>query len=282
MAAELITLRATQLSIDGAIAEFSHQLPDRRNALTLEMRQDYSDMLDRLESDRSIRALIITGSGGSFSAGGDVRSLQERFSSTDPELASADAMRRRVLSSHAWLERLRKLEMPVIAAVDGPAVGAGMSIAMTADFILASHRAYFMLSFVKIGLLPDLAAFYTLPRIVGMSKARELMMTARRIGVDEAVQLGVVHSQCEADKLPGYAREFAHRFDAASRHSLAQTKRLLRESYETPYSTMLELEANAQAVASCTIEHEQAVRSFMAGERTGFDWDRACKAGTTA
>lgn len=278
MAAEIIPMREAQLSIEDGLAEFTHRRPERRNPLSLELRQDYIEMLDRVESDRKIRALIVTGSGGAFCAGGDLRSLQDRLSSSDPELNSPDAMRRRILAGHAWFERLRNLEMPVIAAVDGPAAGAGMSIAMAADFILASTRASFSMSFVKVGLLPDMAAFYTLPRIVGMAAAKDLMMTARRLGADEAQRLGIVHSLHDAQELPAQARRFARRFIGASRHALAQTKRLLHKSFETPYATLMELEANGQAVASATPEHVEAVRRFLAGERPAFDWDREASA----
>jgi enoyl-CoA hydratase/carnithine racemase len=274
MTAEVISMRDAQLSIDDGIATFSHQRPARRNPLSLELRQDYSDMLDRVSADRSIRALILTGSGGSFCAGGDLRSLKDRLESTDPELNSPDALRRRVLNVHSWLERLRKLDIPVIAAVDGPAAGAGMSIALTADFILASQRASFTMSFVKVGLLPDMAAFYTLPRIVGMTMAKDLLMTARRLHVDEAKRLGIVHSVYNEDELADQAQRFARRFIGASRYALGQTKRMLNDSFETPYATMVELETYGQAVAGATPEHAEAVRRFLAGEPATFDWDR--------
>ncbi|MDE2398853.1 MAG: enoyl-CoA hydratase/isomerase family protein, partial [Burkholderiales bacterium] len=156
MTSELIQFRDAQLSLEGGIAQFSHQRPAARNALSANLQADYRDMLDRLQSDRGIRALVITGSGGSFCAGGDLKSIQERQASSDPEVRSADAMRRRIQSIHTWLERLHTLEMPVIAAVDGPAFGAGFSIALAADFILASTRAVFCMSFAKVGLVPDL------------------------------------------------------------------------------------------------------------------------------
>ncbi|MBB3176652.1 enoyl-CoA hydratase/isomerase family protein [Variovorax sp. Sphag1AA] len=278
MPADVISLREAQLSIEDGIAEFTHTRPERRNPLSLDLRADYIEMLDRVESDRSVRALIITGSGGSFCAGGDLRSLQERLQSDDPEINSPDAMRRRLMAGHAWFERLRNLEMPVIAAVDGPAAGAGMSIALAADFILASTRASFSMSFVKVGLLPDMAAFHTLPRIVGMAVAKDLMLTARRIGADEAERLGIVHSLHDAADLPAQARRFARRFAGASRAALAMTKRLLHKSFETPYAAMAELEANGQAVASATPEHVAAVRRFLAGEPSSFDWDREAAA----
>ncbi|MGO4328128.1 enoyl-CoA hydratase/isomerase family protein [Cupriavidus sp. 2TAF22] len=174
MAADLIRLRDAQLLIEDGVAEFSHQRPAARNALSLDLRADYADMIARIEGDRSVRALILTGSGGSFCAGGDLKSLQEVRASTDAEARSPDAMRRRVQSAHQWMQRLRNLEIPVIAAVDGAAAGAGFSLALAADFMLASSRAFFCMSFAKVGLVPDLGAFYLLPRAVGMSVAKEL------------------------------------------------------------------------------------------------------------
>ena len=275
MSTEVIQLRDAALRIDeDGLAEFIHQRPERRNPLSMELRQDYIDMLERIERDRGVRALILTGSGGAFCSGGDLKSLQERLASTDPEVNSPDAMRRRIMAGHAWFERLRNLEIPVIAAVDGPAAGAGMSIAIAADFILASTRASFTMSFVKVGLLPDMAAFYTLPRIVGMAMAKDLMLSARRVGADEAQRIGLVHSLYDAQDLGDAARRFARRFLPASGHALGHTKRLLNRSFETPYATLAELEANGQAVASATPQHAESVRRFLAGERLPFDWDR--------
>lgn len=278
MPVQVHQLRDASLSIsEDGLAEFTHQRPERRNPLSMDLRQDYIDMLDRIEGDRSVRALVITGSGGAFCAGGDIRSLQERLGSSEPETNSPDAMRRRLTAVHTWFSRLRNLEMPVIAAVDGPAAGAGMSIALAADFVLASTRASFTMSFVKIGLVPDMAAFYTLPRVVGMAVAKDLLLTARRVGADEALKLGMVHSLHDANDLPEVARGFARRFNGASRQSLALTKRLLQRSFETPYDTLTELEAQAQAIAGATPEHADAVRRFLAGEKPAFDWDHASR-----
>ncbi len=172
MSTEVIEFRESQLAIADGIATFTHQKPAARNALSLDLREDYADMLDRVEADRNLRALIITGSGGSFCAGGDIKSLKERQVSTDPEVNSANAMRLRIRRLHGWLERLRGLEIPVIAAVDGPAYGAGFAIALLADFIVASNRASFCMPFAKLGLVPDSGALYTLPRAVGLQRPR--------------------------------------------------------------------------------------------------------------
>ena len=274
MTTELIPLRDAQLSIHDGIAVFSHQRPAARNALSLDLRADYHDMLDRVQADRGIRALILTSSGGSFCAGGDLKALRERQTSSDPELRSPDAMRRRVASAHVWMERLRNLELPVIAAVDGPAVGAGFSIALAADFIVASTRAVFCMSFARMGLVPDLGAFYFLPRAVGLPMAKELVFTARRMRATEGKQLGFVHSIHEPDALQAEAVAFARRFAAGPREAMGMSKNLLNKSYETPYATLAELECQAQALASTTPYHDDAVAAFLRGEPAAFDWER--------
>ncbi|MGJ7562229.1 enoyl-CoA hydratase/isomerase family protein [Variovorax sp. GB1R11] len=272
MPSEVIALRESQLSIeDDGVAVFTHQRPAARNALSIALRADYRDMLDHVEAERRVRALVLTGSGGSFSAGGDLKSRQNN---ADPEFRSADAMRRRVQAGHGWIERLRSIEVPVIAAVDGPAVGAGFSIALAADFVLASTRAMFCMSFVKIGLVPDLGIFHFLPRAVGLPMAKELALTARRVSAAEGKQLGFVHTLHEPEALLPDALRFARRFVAGPREALGLTKSLLNRSFETPYATLAELEANAQAVASTAPYHAAAVDAFLRGEAPAYDWDR--------
>ncbi|CAG2139937.1 enoyl-CoA hydratase/isomerase family protein [Cupriavidus numazuensis] len=274
MAAVEHSLRNATLSIRDGIAELTHQRPEIRNAVTPELKEDYVDMLDIVEGDRSIRALILTGSGGSFCAGGDLKSLLAMRDDPDPAARQPEAMRRRVLRAHTWLRRLRDLEVPVIAAVDGAAAGAGFSIALTADFILASERASFSMVFVKIGLVPDMGALYALPRTVGLSMAKELMMTGRRVGAAEAHKLGIVHAIHPADALAEDARRFAARFVDGPREAMALTKSALNATFEAPYDTMLAVEAQAQAVAAAAPYYGEAVQAFLRGEPAKFDWDR--------
>jgi 2-(1,2-epoxy-1,2-dihydrophenyl)acetyl-CoA isomerase len=274
---ERISLRHSELVLTDGVAEFTHGRPSQRNALSHELRQDYADMIERVGSDQSIRALIITGSGGSFCAGGDLKGVQARMSATDPEDHPALAMRGNLTDGHAWLDSLRHLNLPVIAAVDGAAYGAGMSLALSADFILASDRAQFCMSFARIGLIPDMGAMHMLPRLVGMAAARELFLTARRVGAAEAMSLGFVHAVTGVEDLPAEARQFARRFRNAPRSAVEVTKRLLNMSFETPFGTLAQLEANAQAVQTCTPYHMQAVARFLRGEPALYDWDRGAE-----
>ena len=270
---ETLTLRDTKLVLDDGIAVLSHERPAARNALSMDMRLDYREALDRIEADRSIRALVLTGSGGSFCAGGDLKSLKQRLA--DPAEQAPDSMRRRIASGHAALfKRLQGLEIPVIAAVDGPAYGAGFSLALTADFVLASSRAAFCMSFAKVGLVPDMGAFYMLPRAVGLPMAKELAFTARRVGVEEAKALGIVHSIHAPEALLDAATAFARRFMDAPREAIALSKQLFNRSYESDYDTMAAMEGQAQAIAAAAPYHSEAVAAFLAGQPAKFDWDR--------
>ncbi|QHE84621.1 enoyl-CoA hydratase/isomerase family protein [Hydrogenophaga sp. BPS33] len=253
------------------VAEFTHQRPEARNALSMAMRQDYRDMLERVENDRAIRALILSGAGGSFCAGGDVKGMANLHAAGAP----GGACRSRISADHhRWLDRLRSLDVPVIAAVDGPAFGAGASLALMADFVLASTRASFCMVFAKMGMVPDFGAFHTLPRLVGLAKAKELMLTARRFGAQEAQALGIVYAIHEPAQLLDEARRLAARLASGPRDAMGMIKNSLNRSFDTDYRTLAEIEAHQQAVAMSLPFHADAVQRFVRKEPLAYDWDR--------
>jgi 2-(1,2-epoxy-1,2-dihydrophenyl)acetyl-CoA isomerase len=270
---QTIRLRASELSLADGVAEFSHQRPERRNSISPDLAADYADLLARVEAGPGIHALIITGSGGSFCAGADLKDFKAALSNAPQD--RANAVRATVTAYNAWLARLRHLDVPVIAAVDGAAFGGGASLALAADFVLASTRATFGFSFAKIALVPDMGALQALPRLVGMAAARDLLLTGRRVGAEEARQLGFVHSLYEPERLLDEARRFARRFRGASRRALGATKRLLDRGFETRYEDFVALEADAQAELACADDHLDAVAHFLRGEPVAFDWDRS-------
>jgi 2-(1,2-epoxy-1,2-dihydrophenyl)acetyl-CoA isomerase len=146
--------------------------PDRRNAFDLEVREGIAQAVYEARDDDSVRAVIITGVDGIFCAGGDLKSLSE---AKRPVFKDRDRIRR----LHTWFRELVNLEKPVIAAVDGPAFGAGFNLALACDFVLATPRARFCAVFGRIGLVPDLGGFFLLPRIVGLQRAKDLVFSAR-------------------------------------------------------------------------------------------------------
>lgn len=256
----------SRFSLEDGIATFTLARPDIRNALTARVREEFADMIRRVRLDPGVAALVITGDGDHFCAGGDVKAMNEG-------LGGADARRNRVLRLHDWLEDLHGLDCPVIAAVDGWAAGGGFSLALIADFVLATPRARFASVFAKIGLVPDMALLYTLPRIVGLARAKEITYSARTVGAEEARSLGIVLSLHAPETLQADARAFAARFKETSKPAIAMTKQLLNRSFAEDYRSMADAEASAQSIAFDTDYHRDAVARFARKEPLRYDWD---------
>jgi len=257
--------RTIRFTVENQIALLQMNRPESRNALSLEMRAEIADAVNRIRDDDNIRALVITGSGGSFCAGGDIKSLSEGF--------SVSQGRKRIQALHQWYFHLSNLEKPVIAAVDGPATGAGFNLALCCDFIFASERARFSQIFGRIGLVPDLGGFYFLPRIVGLAKAKELMFTARMIGAEEAKELGIVYRICPHETLVREALKFAERFLDASPDAIGMAKAILNQSFQLDQRALWEMEAFAQALAFQTPYYQEAIRKFLNKEPLSFVWE---------
>jgi len=163
--------------------------------------------------------------------------------------------------------------LPLIAAVDGPAYGAGFGLALMADFVLMSTRAAFCASFARIGAIPDFGLLHTLPRLVGMARAKEIVLSARRVGAAEAQAIGLAQAVHEPDALLPAAHALADKLCAGPREASGMAKRLLAQSFETDFPTLCLLEAQAQAVAMHTPYHAEAVARFNAGQPLRYDWD---------
>jgi 2-(1,2-epoxy-1,2-dihydrophenyl)acetyl-CoA isomerase len=242
--------------------------PERRNAFDLEVRAALADAVMAARDDRDVKAIIITGSAGVFCAGGDLRALSEE---KRPIYADRDRIRR----LHPWFRELVNLEKPVIAAVDGPAFGAGFNLALACDFIIGTPRTRFCAVFGRIGLVPDLGGFFLLPRIVGLQRAKDLVFSAREIGTDEAMRLGILHSVVEPDDLMHTALQMAERYHHASTEALGMAKNILNRSFNLDQDTLAELESSAQAIALHTSYHAQAVENFLQKKPLAFNGDFA-------
>jgi len=242
--------------------------PDVRHSLDIAMREEIAALLPGIRADRNLRALIVTGSGGAFCSGGDLKSLSE-------EERPVDVNRERIAKLHTWFTELSNLELPVIAAVDGPAFGAGFNLALVADFVLATPRARFCAVFGRIGLVPDLGGFFLLPRIVGLARAKELVMTARSISAAEAKEMGIVLEIHEPDSLLDAALAFARRFDTSSRLAAGMAK-VIRQSGDAHRSARAcgYVEAMAQTLCLASDYHKEAVQRFLDKQPLEFDWDR--------
>ncbi len=245
------------------VATLTLKDPKTRNALGPAMREEIAEAVRVVATDRGIRALVLTGAGGHFCSGGDLRNIAT---------AGLDnqGWRERLGDLHRWLRDLIGLDKPVIAAVDGAAFGAGFGLALTADFLLATPRARFCVSFLKVGLVPDCGIFHTLPRVVGVQRAKELMLSAREVGAEEALRLGIAMELHPPEALAPRAHAMARSFVGASPMAVSLIKRAV--AADGDLATALELEANAQALAMGTGHHRDAVEAFLEKRPAPFQW----------
>lgn len=234
--------------------------PKTLNALGLDIKAGLASTIPALLADGDVRCLVLTGAGGAFCSGGDLANMQER---------GAPAVRRRLEALHPWVRQLVTGEVPVVAAVNGPAAGAGFSLAMLCDIVLMSETAYVQAGFPGVGAVPDLGLALTLPRAIGMARSRELLLTNRRVGAAEAVTLGIAARACPPAELLPAALDMATRIAAGPRPSLGLTKRLLNQAYG-PIDRFLDEEATAQAVAFGSADFAEGVDAFLSKRKPSF------------
>lgn len=247
---------------EGAVALITMNRPETRNAISDDDAvQAVVEMCEMLNQDMSVRAAILTGAGPAFSSGGNLKTLRDKMGSGLGEpirsrQAYRDGIQRVPLA-------LASLEVPIIAAINGPALGAGNDLACLCDIRIASEQAVFAATFVKLGLIPGDGGAWLLPRVVGMSRACELAFTGDTIDARQALDWGLVSQVVPADALLQTAMELAQRIARNSGHALRMTKRLLRESIHARMDTILEMSAGFQALAHHTAEHEAALDAFL-------------------
>ncbi|WP_284618726.1 enoyl-CoA hydratase/isomerase family protein [Aquabacterium humicola] len=255
------------VDVADGVATITLNRPQARNALDAQMKDALAALVPSIVADDAVRAVILTGAGGAFCAGGDLRGMAEVRPTMDFERWQA-----RMREFQPWLTQLIELDRPLIAAVDGPAYGAGFGLALAADVVLASPRARFCLSFMKVGLGPDFGAMYTLPRVVGVQRAKELMLSAREVGAEEAQRLGLVMELHPEDRLLDRARALARSFVDASPVAVRHIKQDVARSLASDLPTMLALEAEHQARCFDTAYQADAVERFLAKQPPRFQW----------
>lgn len=259
---------AVLTTVDNGVGTITLNRPASRNALSLELRAGMAAAVAQMRDDESVKVVIITGAGGAFCSGGDISLM---MASKIPSTGNRDRMR----ALHLWFRELMNLEKPVIAAVDGPAFGAGLSLALACDFVLATRRAKFCAVFGRIGLVPDLGAMHLLPRIVGQQRAKELVFTARTVAAEEAQSLGMVFDIADdGAALQAAAQQLAARLAEASTVAIGMAKNIMNQAFETNAQTAAELEAYAQAICRDSDYHQDAIERFKNKQPMRFDWDR--------
>ncbi len=250
-----------QITRDGAIVTWTMNQPATRNALTGNTAvAEIVAACAAAGADRSVRAIILTGAGPVFSSGGNVKDMA-RFA--EPGL-DADAIRNEYRHG---IQRIPKamwaLDVPIIAAINGPAIGAGLDLTCMCDLRIASDTASFAESFVRVGIVPGDGGAWLLPRAVGAAKAAEMAFTGDPLSAAEALACGLVSRVVPADQLMIEAQALAARIARNPAGILRMTKRLLREGVHNTLESVLEISASYQALAHLSPDHHEAVRAFI-------------------
>lgn len=239
--------------------------PDVLNSFNAQMARELRGALDDARADKTVRAVLLTGAGRAFCAGQDLSDVP-----ASTEGAPADLGLHLRGTYNALIKAIRKLELPVVCAVNGVAAGAGANLAIACDVVLASENASFIQSFAKVGLIPDSGGTFFLPRIVGLPRATALMMTADKIDARRAYEIGMVYRVCPAETLQEDAMALATQLAEMPTRGLGLTKRALNASLTNDLEAQLDLEADLQTEAGRTHDFAEGVRSFLEKRKPNF------------
>jgi enoyl-CoA hydratase/carnithine racemase len=246
---------------DGAVLTLTMSQPATRNALTGNTAVDeFVQACEEIRQDRSVRVVILTGEGPVFSSGGNVKNMQRYYE----QKLSPEVIREEYRNGIQRLPRaLWNLDVPLIAAVNGPAIGAGLDLTCMCDIRIASDNATFAESFVRVGIVPGDGGAWLLPRAVGRAKAAEMAFTGEALSAQEALACGLVSRVVASEALMETALTIARKIAANPGGVLRMTKRLLREGESASLDSLLEISASYQAIAHMEPDHHEAVRAFV-------------------
>ena len=253
-----------KLDIEGGLALLTLNHPEVMNAVSLEMLEGLSEALRHVEDkSRGVRCLLITGAGKGFCAGANLSQAGKAGEARDVGAALETHY-------HPLLRRLRHLHCPIVTAVNGAAAGAGMSLALAGDLVLAGKSGYFLQAFRRIGLVPDAGSTYILPRLIGMARAKELALLGENLGAEKALEWGLINRVYEDEALMSEARKLCQDLASGPTVSLGLTRRLLWSSPENSFEQQLDLEFRTQRIAAATSDFREGVAAFREKRRAQF------------
>jgi 2-(1,2-epoxy-1,2-dihydrophenyl)acetyl-CoA isomerase len=239
----------------GGVLTLTLNRPDALNSFTVEMKEALLAALKDAARDKSVRVVILTGAGRAFSAGQD---LKERQGPDASDLGTELRTRYNPI-----ILAMRRLEKPIIGAINGVAAGAGASLALACDIVIASDKATFMEAFGKVGLVPDTGSTWFLPRLVGPARAAEMIFTADSVDAATAERIGLINRVVPADKLMDEANALAARLAQSAPIALALAKRALNRALNSNLEDALEFEAQLQSIAGRSADHQEGVAAFV-------------------
>lgn len=241
--------------LEDGVAVARLNVPDKLNALTDEMKEELLSIILQARDNDEIKVLVLTGTGRAFCAGGDLNS--------QARVKDIIGSRNRVKKLHQWVNELVNLEKPVIAAVNGLAVGAGCNLVFACDLIYAAEEAKFSEIFSNIGLIPDAGGLYFLPWAVGPMRAKDIVFSGRMVEAEEAFQIGLVNKVFPKDKLMDEVMAIARKYAKGPGIAYGLAKTLINKSYSWDFATLLEQEANAQTICTRTEDYLEGRNAFF-------------------
>ncbi len=251
-----------KFNIENGVGIITLNRPDKFNSFVRQMAFDLQARLDECEKNSEVRAIYITAEGKAFCAGQD---LAEAIDPNQTELT-------KIVEEHynPIIERLRKIEKPIVCAVNGVAAGAGANIALACDITLAAKSASFIQAFSKIGLIPDSGGTYYLPRLVGMQKAAALMFLGDKVMAEDAEKMGMIYKAVSDENLQEEAMKIAQTLAKMPTKGIGLTKRLLNESFNNTLTQQLNLEGDLQTIAGSTYDYNEGVNAFLEKRQPNF------------
>ncbi len=257
------------VDVTDGVATLTMNRPDARNALSLEMRSGMHEFLDKHEFDDSVRCVIIKGAGDHFMAGGDVKSFAQMAKEQSPEELRTHFLHR-IHDLHGYVSAMRRFPKPIIASVRGAAAGAGVSLAAACDLIIASEDAFFTLAYCHIGISPDGSATYSLPRMVGVKKAMEMVLLGDRLDAEAMAAAGLVNKVVPAAALDEETAKLAGRLAKGPTRAYSHAKRLMYASINNQLEHQLQLEAEAFADCAGSEDFREGVSAFVEKRKAVF------------
>jgi len=254
-----------QFAIKSGIATIIFNRPESANGLDYQMAHELNEAAIKCDNSDDVKAVIITAQGRFFCAGGDVNAMQ------DYDGSNGEGVKRIADELHRALSVLARMDAPVIVAVNGTAAGAGFSMAVTGDLVLAAESAKFTMAYTKIGLSPDGSSSYYLPRLIGLRRSQELMITNRVLSSQEAMDWGLVTRVVKDDELMSAAEEMAQMCVDGARESNSMVKKLLLASFDNNFETQMELESRGIAYCANSPNGEEGVASFIEKRKPKFN-----------
>jgi len=253
------------LTQEGPVATLMLNRPEKLNAIDDGVREGLVAGLESAQRDTSIRAVVITGAGRGFCAGGDIQKMAELKKGHQ-----SVTFRGYLESGHNLVRKIRQLPKPVLASVNGPAAGAGMNLALACDLRIASDRATFTQAFVLIGLHPDWGGTFFLPRLIGIGRAMEMFVMGESMNAAEAFRLGLVNSAVPHDQLTAETGKLAKRLAEAPPLPLALLKQALYERLETQLNLMMDFEVDAQTKCFESTDFAEGLQAFLEKRKPDF------------